>query len=77
MAKARVELIKTTKNLVRRMADLEKYIALKEEEETQIKIKSVQEAIGGLQRPFRKIGLVTAFLRNTFRTVSPSPGRRS
>ena len=62
-AKARVELIKTAKNLVRRMADLEKYVALKEEDETQDRIKSVQKAIGGLQRPFRKVPRVTAFLR--------------
>ena len=37
-AKARVELIKTAKNLVRRMADLEKYAALKEEDETEDRV---------------------------------------
>ena len=70
-AKARVELIKTAKNLVRRMADLEKYVALKEEDETEDRIKSVRKAISGLQRPFRTIPMVTAFLRKYITNRGP------
>ena len=70
-ASARVDLIKTAKGLCRRIADLDKYVALKEEDETAEKVERVQSTLACIQRPFKVIPKVTAFLKKYLHVREP------
>ena len=68
---ARCELFRTTKNLVRRMTDLDKYVQLFEQYRMEAHVKRVQAHMEGLKRPFIRVPQVEGFLKKFVKNREP------
>ena len=68
---ARVQLFRTTKNLVRRMADFEKYRELQEQYRLEAHVERVQAHMHFQKRPQIRLPQVEAFLRKYVKNREP------
>ena len=68
---AKLQVFRTTKNLVRRFADLDKYSQLAEQYRMEAHVERAQAHFEGLKRPFKRLPQVHAFLRKYVNNREP------